>query len=266
MSDWIYIHDLDPILFSIGPVRVGWYGLMYGVSFVLAYMLMTWRARRFGGPIEERDHSVLMTYVILGVVLGARLGWVIFYGGADYIFSPLRILETWKGGMSFHGGLLGVVLALWIYARRNRIPILVLADVLAPVIPLGLFFGRIGNFINGELFGKPTDGSWGVIFPGDPSRLPRHPSQLYEAALEGLLLFVVLQLLAPRLKHPGMAAAIFLLGYGLSRVAVEFVRLPDRDIGYLWSFITMGQVLSLPMILIGLGWLIYIQYRARTGE
>ena len=266
MNDWIYIHTLDPIIFSIGPLNVGWYGLMYGLSFLVGYFLMTRQARKYGGPIEENDFSVLMTYVILGVVVGGRIGWVIFYGGGPYFASPLRILETWRGGMSFHGGMIGVGMALLLYGRRHNLSLVVLLDLINPVIPIGLFFGRIGNFINGELYGKPTDGSWGVIFPGDKAQLPRHPSQLYEAMLEGLLLFVALQLLAPRFKQqPGMITALFLLGYGLGRFAVEFVRLPDRDIGYLWGFITMGQSLSLPMILIGLGWAGYIQLGARKA-
>jgi phosphatidylglycerol:prolipoprotein diacylglycerol transferase len=259
MSNWIYVHNLDPILFRMGPVQVGWYGLMYGISFVCGYLLATRRARRHGGPIPEQDYSVLMTYIILGVVLGGRLGWVIFYGGSAYFASPWRILETWRGGMSFHGGMVGVGIALLIYGRRHNLSMLVLLDLINPIIPIGLFFGRIGNFINGELFGKPTDGTWGVIFPGDKEQLPRHPSQLYEALLEGLLLFLLLQWLAPRINHMrGMTTALFLLGYGLGRFAVEFVRLPDRDIGYLWSFVTMGQLLSLPMIIIGLGWAVKI--------
>ncbi len=262
MSGWIYQHNLDPILFSLGPVNVGWYGLMYGLSFLLGYWLMVRRAKKYGGPVAAEEISVLMTYIILGVVAGGRLGWVVFYGGADYLFSPWRILETWKGGMSFHGGVLGVIAAMWLYSHRHKIHILTLADLIAPVIPIGLFLGRIGNFINGELYGKPTDGTWGVIFPGGGAGVPRHPSQLYEALLEGLLLYIVLQFLQHYQKRRGLNTAVFLLGYGLGRMAVEFVRLPDRDIGYLWGFVTMGHVLSLPMVLIGTAWILHIFFRS----
>ncbi|MCZ6646747.1 MAG: prolipoprotein diacylglyceryl transferase [SAR324 cluster bacterium] len=261
MKGWIYTHDLDPILFTLGPLSVGWYGLMYGLSFLLGYWILVRQARKYGGPVSAEDHSLLMTYIILGVVIGGRLGWVIFYGGLPYLYEPLRIFQVWKGGMSFHGGMLGVATAWWLFARRHNIHIVTLSDLVSPVIPLGLMLGRIGNFINGELYGKPTDGSWGVIFPGDAEGLPRHPTQLYEAFGEGLLLFAVLQILRPYLKRKGLTTALFLVGYGVARALVEFVRLPDRDIGYLWKFVTMGQALSLPMILIGGAWALIVLMR-----
>lgn len=265
MSRWIYVHNLDPVLLHLGPLRIGWYGLMYAISFLVGYFLLLRRARHPGSVLSEADVPNLLTYIILGVVGGGRLGWVIFYGGLDYLWEPWRVLETWKGGMSFHGGLLGVALALWLYARRHGKPLLKVADMVALFVPIGLFFGRIGNFINGELWGKPTDGTWGVIFPADRLQVPRHPSQLYEAALEGGVIFLVLWALR-NVKRDGLQPATFLLLYGLFRGAVEFVRLPDADIGYLWGgFLTMGQLLSLPMIAVGAIWLAALLRRPATA-
>ena len=254
MSPWIYVHHLDPILLHLGPLRIGWYGLMYAVAFLTGYAFLIRESRRPEAPIATEDVPNLFTYLILGVILGGRLGWVLFYGGLPYFEQPYRILETWKGGMSFHGGLLGVLTALWLYARSRKVGLLEVGDFVITWVPVGLFLGRIGNFINGELYGKPTDGSWGVIFPHDPMQVPRHPSQLYEALLEGVVIFIVLMVLRRRTRRPGNQAAVFLLLYGVARFAVEFVRLPDADIGYLWWFVTMGQLLSLPMILVGGAW------------
>jgi phosphatidylglycerol:prolipoprotein diacylglycerol transferase len=254
MNGWIYIHDLDPILLQVGPLRIGWYGVMYALSFLLGYWLLLRDTRSGRNVLTEGDVPNLMTYLIIGVVFGGRLGWVVFYGGMPYVEEPWRILQTWKGGMSFHGGLIGVTLAIILFARRRRLSILEVGDSVVLYVPLGLFFGRLGNFINGELFGKPTDGSWGVVFPGDRLHVPRHPSQVYEALLEGLLIFAALLLARSKFYRPGIQPAVFLLLYGLARTAVEFVRLPDADIGYLWGPITMGQVLSAPMWLAGLGW------------
>jgi phosphatidylglycerol:prolipoprotein diacylglycerol transferase len=250
MNRWVYVHNLDPVLFSLGPLRIGWYGLMYALSFLIGYALLLRQARRPGAVIPEAEVPNVVTYIILGVVLGGRLGWVLFYGGAEYWEEPWRVIETWKGGMSFHGGLIGVTLAIWLYARRHRLPLLKVGDALIVYVAIGLFFGRIGNFINGELYGKPTDGTWGVVFPGDRLRVPRHPSQLYEAALEGAVIWAL-----RGVRRDGLQPAVFLLLYGLFRTAVEFVRLPDADIGYLWrGFVTMGMVLSVPMALAGLLW------------
>lgn len=255
MSDWVYVHNLDPVLVELGPLQVGWYGLMYALSFLAGYAYLNRAARWPDSPVPREEVPNLLTFIILGVVVGGRLGWVIFYGGMPYLLEPWRVLETWKGGMSFHGGMLGVVVALVWYARSRRLALLRLADHVALFVPVGLMLGRIGNFINGELYGAPTDGSWGVIFPGDPLQVPRHPSQLYEATLEGPALLLALVLVHRlRLGRTGLGAATFLLGYGLARFAVEFVRLPDAHLGYLWGFITMGQLLSLPMILVGLVW------------
>jgi phosphatidylglycerol:prolipoprotein diacylglycerol transferase len=256
---------LDPVLLHLGPLRIGWYGLMYALSFLVGYLWLLRRTRQPGSVLAESEVPNVLTYVILGVVGGGRLGWVVFYGGLEYLAEPWRVLETWKGGMSFHGGLIGVTVALWLYARRHRTPLLKLGDLVVMFVPIGLFFGRIGNFINGELWGKPTDGTWGVVFPADRLQVPRHPSQLYEAALEGLLVFAVLWSLR-NARRDGIQPAMFLLLYGMARAAVEFVRLPDADIGYLWGgFVTMGQVLSLPMILAGAVWLAILYRRAPSA-
>ena len=258
MSSWIYIHNINPVLFSLGPLRVGWYGLMYALSFTLAYLLLLRQSRQPGAVIRESEVANVITYVILGVVLGGRLGWVIFYGGSQYLEEPWRVIETWKGGMSFHGGMIGMTLAVWLYSRRHKLSLLQVADSLIVYAALGLGFGRIGNFINGELYGKPTGGAWGVVFPGDRLQVPRHPSQLYEGLLEGFLMAAVLWSLRG-IKRDGLQPAVFLLLYGVFRTAMEFVRLPDADIGYLWGgFVTMGMVLSAPMALAGLLWVILI--------
>ncbi|MDH5750903.1 MAG: prolipoprotein diacylglyceryl transferase [Deltaproteobacteria bacterium] len=257
MSTWIYVHDLDPIIFTAGPLRVGWYGTMYAVSFLTGYWYYLRMSRRPGSVIPTEEVPNLLTYIILGSVLGGRLGWVLFYGGTPYLLEPWRVLETWKGGMSFHGGLLGFLVAMWVYARRHGLELLKVGDFVLTWVPVGLFFGRIGNFINGELYGKPTDGTWGVVFPSDGQGLPRHPSQLYEALLEGALIFLVLSVLRDRVHRKGLQPAVFLLMYGLARITVEFVRLPDADIGYLAGFVTMGMVLSLPMVLVGAGWIVF---------
>jgi phosphatidylglycerol:prolipoprotein diacylglycerol transferase len=258
MNGWIYVHTLDPVLLHLGPLRVGWYGLMYAVAFLSGYWFLVRESRRPGAILPSEEVPNLFTYLVLGVILGGRLGWVIFYGGLPYLEQPYRILETWKGGMSFHGGLLGVAFAWWLYAYRHRLSILRLADFSAIWIPVGLFLGRVGNFINGELYGRPTEGGWGVIFPGDPQQVPRHPSQLYEAFLEGVVIFAVLWPLRARVSRPGHQPALFLLLYGVARFLVEFIRLPDADLGYLWGTITMGQLLSLPMIAVGLVWVVYL--------
>ena len=256
--DFIYTHNLNPILFSLGPLRVGWYGLMYAVGILIGYFMGMRTAKASFSPIPPQEVPNLVTYIIIGVIAGGRLGWVLFYGGMPYFTAPWRILETWKGGMSFHGGLIGVILAFFLYAHRHRISSIQLADFCVPWIALALFFGRLGNFINGELYGKPTGGGWGVVFPSDPLALPRHPSQLYEAFFEGILIFAILMLLRLTGYRRGLQTAVFLLLYGLGRSAMEFIRLPDAHLGYLFGVITMGQLLSLPMLALGAGWVVHI--------
>lgn len=246
---------IDPVALSIGSLQLRWYGLMYLFAFAGGWLLARWRASRPGSGWKPQDVDDLLTFVMLGVILGARLGYVLFYDLPAYLDDPLEVLRLWNGGMSFHGGLLGVVAAFWYFSRTRRRPFLVVADFIAPLVPQGLFFGRMGNFINGELWGKPTDLPWGIVFPG-AGPWPRHPSQLYEGVLEGLVLFVVLWIFAAKPRKPGAVAGLFALLYGVFRFGVEFVRVPDVQLGYLaFGWLTMGQVLCLPLMLVGF-WLL----------
>lgn len=244
---------IDPVAIQIGPVRVYWYGIMYLIGFGGGWWLGRRRAREpwRGWRAEQVDDLVF--YIVLGVVLGGRLGYVLFYDLGNFLADPISLFKVWQGGMSFHGGLIGVIAAMAIYARRRDTAFFNVADFIAPLAPIGLGAGRIGNFINGRLWGKETDLPWGMVFP-DPRAggVPRHPSQLYELLLEGVALFVVLWLFSRR-PRPAMAvSALFLLLYGVFRFTVEFVRVPDAQYGYLaFGWVTMGQVLSLPMILAG---------------
>lgn len=244
--------NIDPVALALGPVKIHWYGIMYLVGFVGGWWLGVRRASQPNSGWRAEEIGDLLFYVAMGVVLGGRLGFVLFYDFANYIEEPLRIFKVWQGGMSFHGGLLGVITAMWLYGRKTQRRFFVVADFVAPLIPIGLFTGRMGNFINGELWGKVSDVPWAMVFPtGGP--LPRHPSQLYEAALEGLALFIIL-LFYSRKPRPTMAVSgLFLIGYGVFRFSVEFVRVPDENLGYLLAeWVTMGQLLSAPMVLFGL--------------
>ncbi len=244
----------DPVAIELGPLVIRWYALAYIVGLLLGWRLARRLAARPGWNITADGVDDLLFYVTLGVILDGRLGYVLFYQPDYYAANPLQILYVWRGGMSFHGGLIGVLVAAIYFARRTGVHPLEVSDLLAAVAPLGLFFGRIANFINGELWGRPTDVPWAVIFPmAGPE--PRHPSQLYEALLEGLLLFVILQAMAWRPRRPeqmGMLTGVFLLGYGLARSFVELYREPDAQLGYLWGGLTMGQILSIPLVLAGL--------------
>ncbi|WP_290775457.1 prolipoprotein diacylglyceryl transferase [Hoeflea sp.] len=253
--------DIDPVIFAIGPVQVRWYGLAYVIGIMLG-----WRyARKLvenknlwpaAGPrMTALDIDDFLLWATVGIVAGGRIGYILFYDFAAVAANPLRALEIWNGGMSFHGGLLGTLVAMILFARSRNIPVFNLFDVVCAVVPVGLFFGRLANFINAELWGKLTDVPWAFVFPtGGP--FPRHPTQLYEAALEGLLLLAVLAWLIYRrqaLKRRGMIAGSFVAGYALSRIFVEFFREPDAHIGYLaGGWLTMGMVLSLPMLAVGL--------------
>jgi phosphatidylglycerol:prolipoprotein diacylglycerol transferase len=243
--------EIDPIIIRIGPLAVRWYGMMYLLGFVAAWLIIRSLARLRSLPLDAEGLSDLLFYGILGVILGGRLGYVLFYNPVYYIQHPLSSFAVWEGGMSFHGGLLGVVVAVTIFCLRKGLPKLLTGDILVTAATVGLGLGRVGNFINGELWGRVTDVPWGMVFPG-AGPLPRHPSQLYEALLEGPVLFAVLWLLHRRRSSPGIPFFTFFLLYGVFRFSVEFFRQPDAHLGFLWGGATMGQVLSLPMILIGL--------------
>ncbi len=252
--------QIDPVIIQVGPVAVRWYGMMYLLGFVGGYLVMTRIARKRQFPITPEAISDLLFYGVLGVVLGGRLGYTLFYNFPYYSRHPLEIFAVWEGGMSFHGGTLGVMAALVVFCVRKQLPFLLVGDLVVAAVPVGLGLGRIGNFINGELWGRVTELPWGMVFPG-AGPLPRHPSQLYEAVLEGLLLFVVIYLLHMKNARRGVPAFSFLLGYGALRFLVEFVRQPDSHLGFLWGGATMGQLLSLPMIMVGLAGLIFVLRR-----
>jgi phosphatidylglycerol---prolipoprotein diacylglyceryl transferase len=251
---------INPDIIAIGPIRIRWYGMMYVLGFLAAYFLIPRqeRSKQLGlvGPVVQD----LIFYLAIGLIIGARLGYVIFYQYNDYslyLQNPLEIFATWHGGMSFHGGFIGATVAGWIFCRRKKLPLWAVADSVAVVAPVGLGFGRIGNFINGELFGRPTNVPWAMIFPeGGP--VPRHPSQLYEAFMEGLVLFTLLWLLRQRPFKDGMMVALFLILYGVFRFFLEFFRAPDPHLGLILSYFSMGQILCLTMVVAGIFLALYI--------
>jgi phosphatidylglycerol:prolipoprotein diacylglycerol transferase len=250
----------------IGPFAIRWYGLMYLVGFVLFVILGRKRARQnLLTGWHPRDIDDMLFYGVLGVILGGRLGYVLFYKPLYYLLHPLEIFQVWQGGMSFHGGFLGVLIGLWFYARKRGRRWLDVTDFVAPLCPLGLAAGRLGNFINGELVGRVTDGPWAMVFP-QVDNLPRHASQLYEFALEGVVLFVILWVYASRNRPMGAVSGLFLLGYGTLRFIAEFAREPDNFLGYLAGDLTMGQWLSLPMIVTGFLMMIWAYRRAGKAE
>lgn len=253
---YITFPQIDPVIFSLGPVSLRWYGLMYLIAFGLAWFLANRAAKKPGSGWTEQQVSDLLFIGFLGVILGGRIGYVLFYQFELFLAEPLYLFKIWTGGMSFHGGLLGVLLAMAWFAKRNNKAYLVLGDFVAPLIPLGLAAGRLGNFINAELWGRPTDVPWAVLFPG-AGPLPRHPSQLYEFALEGIVLFALIMLYRRFNPPAGSLGGLFLAGYGSARFFVEFYREPDAHLGLLSAGMSMGQWLSLPMIIVGIGLIIY---------
>jgi phosphatidylglycerol---prolipoprotein diacylglyceryl transferase len=258
--------QFDPVAFHVGPLAVRWYGLMYLAGFILFVVLGRRRARAemlTGWRMADVDD--MLFFGVFGVILGGRLGYVLFYKPLYYFAHPLEIFEVWHGGMSFHGGFLGVLIALWFFARRRNKSLLDVTDFVAPLCPLGLAAGRLGNFINAELVGRPTDVPWAMVFP-QVDQLPRHPSQLYEFGLEGVLLFIVLWIFASRRRPRGAVSGLFLVGYGTFRFIAEFAREPDNFLGLLAGGLTMGQWLSMPMVVIGVVMMLFAYRRARKEQ
>ena len=254
--------QIDPVAIAIGPLKIHWYGLMYLIGIGGAWLLASRRVQRFAPEWHKDKLSDLVFWVALGVILGGRLGYVLFYDFAAYLADPAKILRVWEGGMSFHGGLIGVLLAVWLFGRRNDKSFFALMDFIAPLVPIGLGAGRIGNFINAELWGKATDLPWAMVFPTDPAQLPRHPSQLYQFALEGVALFVILWLYTRKPRPVMSVSGLFAVCYGVFRFIVEFVRVPDAQLGYLaFGWLTMGQLLCIPMVLIGAGMMVWAYQR-----
>ncbi len=252
--------NLDPVMFQVGPFAVRWYGMAYVLGFVGAAYIVYRVNKRWGVGMTVDDVLNLLLACMVGVVVGGRLFYVLFYGAGRYFDDPFEILAIWDGGMAWHGGFLGIVVAGLLYARVRRIQFITLADMAAVGAPIGFFFGRLANFVNMELWGRETDLPWGVIFGGAAGPMPRHPSQLYEALLEGLVMFAVLLWLARTRRPPGLLFGMFMLMYGVFRFSIEFAREPDAQIGFLWSWVTMGQLLSLPLIAAG-AWFVWRAWR-----
>lgn len=258
--------DFDPIAFSIGPFAVHWYGIMYLLAFALAWALGQYRARKPQSGWSSEEVNDIVFYSALGAVIGGRIGYMLFYQ-FDALWSvPLSLLRVWEGGMSFHGGLLGAVLAMLLFARKTKKTFLNVLDFLAPLVPLGLGFGRMGNFINGELWGRVTMLPWGMVFPY-AGPLPRHPTPIYEAFGEGIILFLVVWIYSSKPRPTGSVAGLFLISYGLIRFIIEFFREPDVQLGFIaFDWLTMGQLLSIPMIVIGMILLFVSAKHARQGH
>lgn len=248
--------NISPVAVHIGPLAIRWYALAYLTGVLSGWWLVQKLNKRLSPPtLSTEAWDDIMVWAILGIVLGGRLGYVLFYKAGFYFSHPLEVLKVWEGGMSFHGGLLGVITAMFFFARKYKISFFAVTDLLAPVAPIGLCLGRLANFINGELYGRATASPLAMVFPTDPEQLPRYPSQLFEAGLEGLLLFILLMtsaLCTRALSRTGMLSGLFLIGYACARTAAEFFREPDGFIHFLPAWITMGQLLSLPMLMLGI--------------
>ncbi|MCL6415122.1 prolipoprotein diacylglyceryl transferase [Aestuariirhabdus sp. Z084] len=260
--------NIDPVALSLGPLQVHWYGLMYLLGFAGGWWLGQQRAKVSGGLWQPAQIGDLLFYIAMGVIIGGRSGYVLFYNMDYFLQNPLWLFYIWEGGMSFHGGLLGVLAAMLLYGRRIDKRFFQLTDYIAPLIPIGLGTGRIGNFIGGELWGREGDVPWAMIFPGDPLQLARHPSQLYQFALEGVALFIVLWWFSAKPRPRMAVSGLFLLCYGCFRILVEFFREPDAHLGFIaFDWLTMGQLLSLPMVLIGAGLMLwgYRNYPLQDG-
>lgn len=258
--------NIDRIALQIGPIKIYWYGITYLLGFALAWVLARFRAKKLKLNWNSNVISDFIFYCAIGGVLGGRLGYVLFYESSYFLYHPLSIFEIWHGGMSFHGGIIGLIIGLFFFARKVKLSFLTMLDFAAPLAPLGIAFGRIGNFINSELWGRITTVPWGVIFPnGGP--LPRHPSQLYEALVEGVFLFIVVWLYSAKPRPRGTVSALFLLVYGIARFGCEFFRDPDQHLGFIaFNWLTMGQLLSLPVIIIGIVMLILFRKNPTQGS
>ncbi|MBP8626710.1 MAG: prolipoprotein diacylglyceryl transferase [Syntrophorhabdaceae bacterium] len=243
--------NIDPVIFSIGPLSLRWYGLMYILGFTASYLLVLYQIKYKTQDIKKDFIDDLFFYLIIGLIVGARLGYIIFYNLRFYIQNPLEIFILWHGGLSFHGGLIGTFIAGYLIIKKRKMDFFKVADLVIPTCPIGLGFGRIGNFINGELYGKPSDLPWAMVFP-NAGPLPRHPSQLYEASLEGMCLFIILWFYKDKKKQDGDVFAMFLMLYGIFRIFCELFREPDAHLGYISGILTMGQVLSIIMLCVGL--------------
>lgn len=258
--------NFNPIAFHIGPVKVHWYGIMYLIGFASAWLLALYRAKKSNGYWTSNQVGDMIFYGAIGVILGGRIGYILFYDLPTFIQHPIVIFQVWDGGMSFHGGLMGVFVAMWLFSIKLKRSVWELTDFMSPFVPIGLAAGRLGNFINGELWGKVTNVPWAMVFP-NAGPLPRHPSQLYEFLLEGVLLFIILWFFSRKPRPRFAVTAMFLLFYGIFRFFVEFYRLPDPQLGYIaFGWLTMGQFLSIPMIIAGGSGLGYIYYRSRSGQ
>ena len=258
--------EIDPIALALGPVKVHWYGLTYLTGLAFAWWLAARRTQRPWSVVKREQVDDLIFYAALGVVLGGRIGYALFYGGEQLAQDPSWLLRVWQGGMSFHGGFLGVLLAMFIFARRHKIVFGDLMDFVAPLVPVGLGLGRLGNFIGQELWGRPTDAPWGMVFPRDPLQFARHPSQLYQFALEGALLLVIMLWFSSRERPTWAVSGVFALGYGCLRFVAEFFREPDEHIGFqALGWMTRGQLLSLPMIALGIYLIVWAYRNASRG-
>jgi phosphatidylglycerol:prolipoprotein diacylglycerol transferase len=250
---------IDPVFFRLGPLEFRWYGLMYIIGFICAYFVILGGVKRKQIGFTRDDVADFVFTVAMGVILGGRAGYILFYNLAYYLNHPLKVFAVWEGGMSFHGGLAGALLAGLYFVRKRKVPFFRMADVVAPSIPIGLGLGRFGNFINGELYGRVTDVPWGMVFPAG-GNLPRHPSQLYEAILEGAVTYLIVWALGRKERPDGVIFWSFVALYGLFRFIVEFFREPDQQLGYIFGYFSMGQMLSFPMFLLGV-WMVWWKYK-----